>query len=90
MIFKIPDVTIFFSSKLNQDLLEKHFGRLRQQGSTNDNPTVAEAIKNTQTIRVVNGIWVDDIVGNCRGGKEEKFIRHDLNEPLPKRKKLSK
>lgn len=84
----IPDVNVFFSSKLNQDLLEKHFGRLRQRGSSNDNPTVAEAVKSTQTIRVVNGIWVDDITGNCRGQKETKYAS-DPNEPLCKRRKIA-
>ena len=81
----IPGVTTFCSAKLNQDMLEKHFGKLRQRGSTNDNPTVAEAMKNTQTIRVVNGIWVDDITGNCRGRKTK--LKFDPNETLCKRKK---
>ena len=87
-IMEIPDVTIFLSSKLNQDILEKHFGKLRQKGSTNDNPTVAEAIKSTETIRIVDGIWLDDITGNCRGRKTE--FQHDMpNQPLCKRRKVN-
>ena len=85
IIMDIPDVSSFFSVKLNQDLLEKHFGKLRQRGSANDNPTIAETIKSTQTIRVVDSIWVDDITGNCHGQKTK--FESDPHAPLPKRKK---
>lgn len=88
LILDIPGVNIFFSAKLNQDPLEKHFGQLRQRGATNDNPTVEEAMKSTQSIRVINGIWCDDITGNCRGRKSKfDYSSCSLNEPLPKRKR---
>ena len=78
------------SAALNQDPLEKHFGRLRQKGATNDNPTVAETIKSTQTLRVVDGIWVDDITGNCRGRKAKfNYSTASASEPLCKRKRQS-
>lgn len=63
IIMDIPDVTTFLSVKLNQDILEK---KLRQRGCTN-------VVKSTQTIRVVDSIWVDDITGNCRGQKNVTY-----------------
>lgn len=87
VILKIPGVSVFLSEKVSQDPLEKHFGRLRQQGRTNENPTVVEALKSTQTLRVINGVWVDDITGNTRG-KRKKFLDvAALDEKLPKRKR---
>ena len=85
-LFKISGVKVFLSDRINQDPLEKHFGRLRQQGRTNQNPTVAEALKNTQTLRVVDSVWLDDITGNCRGSRKRKFISTDDNQLLPKRR----
>ena len=76
-------MSFFFSAKLNQDILEKHFGKIRQRGATNDNPTVSEVLRSTQTIRVVSGVWVDDITGNCRGQKAK--FGGDQNAPLAKR-----
>ena len=85
-IFEIPGVSAWLSVKINQDPLEKHFGLLRQRGSTNENPTVYEALKSTQALRVVNGISVDDITGNCRG-QRKRYLQQDTNTPLPKRKR---
>lgn len=85
VVMSIPGVSIFLSAKLNQDILEKHFGIIRQKGSSNDNPTVSEALKSTQTVRVINSIWMDDIVGNCRGQKVKFDV--DPNAPLNKRTK---
>ena len=64
-IFKIKGVTSFLSEKLSQDPLEKFFGCQRQRGATNENPTVAEFLKNTQSMQVINSIWVKDLTGNC-------------------------
>lgn len=86
-IFEIPGITTFLSVKLNQDPLEKHFGLLRQRGSTNENPTVYEALKSTQALRVINGISVDDITGNCRGQRKRFLQPENINSPLPKRKR---
>ena len=88
-IFKIPGVTSFLSEKLSQDPLEKFFGRQRQRGRTNENPTVAEFLKNTQSLRVVDSIWIEDIVGNCRGSKRKAYDLEyvDLNKPLQKRRR---
>jgi len=69
-LFDIEGVSSFLSEKLSQDVLEKFFGVQRQCGKSNENPTVAQFLKNTQGIRVINFIWVGDITGNCRGCKK--------------------
>ena len=48
---------------------------------TNENPRVAELLKNTQSIRVINSIRVKDITGNCRGCKRKSY------EPLKKQRR---
>ena len=60
-----------------------------QHGRANQNPTVAEALKSTQTLRVVDSVWVDDLTGsNCRGRKRKrKFLETEDCKPLPKRRK---
>ena len=49
-LFSLDGVSSFLSEKLSQDPLEKIFGIQRQQGRSNENPTVAQFIKNTQTL----------------------------------------
>ena len=90
-IFKIEGVTSFLSEKLSQDPLEKFFGCQRQQGSTNENLTVAEFLKNTQSMRVINSIWIKDLTGNCRGCQQKAYALesielNDINKPLRKQK----
>ena len=55
-IFKIEGVTNFLSEELSQDPLEKSFGCQRQRGATNENPTVVEFLKNTQSMWLINSI----------------------------------
>ena len=71
--------------------MKDFFGRLRQHGRANQNPTVAEALKSTQTLRVVDSVWVDDLTGsNCRGRKRKnKFLETEDCKPLPKRRKTA-
>ena len=80
-------MTVFLSEKLNQDPLEKFFGCQRQRGRTNENPTAAEFVKNTQALRVINSINVGSLTGNCRGTKRKSYDLEsaDLNKPLKKR-----
>jgi len=59
----------FLSEKLSQDSIENYFERLRQHGRANENPTIAQVLKSSQNIRVIDSIWVDKITGNCRGSK---------------------
>ena len=77
----------FLSNFICQDPLENFFGCQRQQGATNDNPTVQQFLDNTQTLRVVDSFCRGPVKGNCR----QKEIEH-VNEtdcvPLLKRRKL--
>ena len=87
LILNLPGVSAFMSGKLNQDPLEKFFGCIRQSGRVNDNPSVAEAIKSTQTFRVINAIRFSDIRGNCRGTKTKSLEVEDSDMHLSKRKR---
>ena len=84
VLFQLPGIKVFLSGHINQDPLEKFFGRLRQQGRTNQNPVVAESLKSVQTLRVIDSIWIDDISGNCRGRKR-KFNENSDTCTLQKR-----
>ena len=91
-LFSIEGVSSFLSEKLNQDPIEKFFGCQRQKGRSNENPTVAEFIKNTQSLRVINSIWLKDITGNCHGCKRKSYDlesvnMQSINRPLSKRKR---
>ena len=91
VVLAIPGTKLFLSDRINQDPLEKFFGRLRQQGRAHQNPTVAEALKSVQTLRVIDSVWVDDVTGsNCRGRRRKrKFLEAEdcLHKPLPKRRR---
>jgi len=65
----------FLTEKLSQDPLEKLFGCQWQMCRTNDNPKVHEFICNTQSLRVIDSINVNEITGNCR---ETKWKAYDL------------
>ena len=87
-VFAIPDVKVFLSSRLCQDPLEKHFGQQRQRGRVNENPNAKDFVKNTQALRVVNGMC-GDVRGNCRGsGTIQENCRGSVQ--LPKRKYIHK
>ena len=79
--FTIPGVTTFLSNRICQDPLENFFGQQRQRGRVNENPNSRDFLKNTQALRVVNGVC-RNVKGNCQGSKE---ICPDYAAPLPKR-----
>ena len=85
-IFTIPGVKVFLSERLSQDPLEQFFGCQRQRGTTNENPNVAQFCKNTQALRVINGVCGNVSKSNCRGNKTT-IDRGKENCPLPKRRK---
>ena len=85
LLLKIPSATCFFSSRINQDPLEKFFGMQRQSGKSNENSTAAEFIKNTENSRIISSIWVDSIMGNCRGRKSKEIDLVATKQPLRKR-----
>jgi len=76
------------SGRVNQDCLEKNFGMQRQKGKSNDNPTVLQFVKNSDTICQVGMMWFDDARGNCR---KSVGIRQSIDDtkllPLQKRKR---
>lgn len=89
IIFSIPGVTCFLTEKLSQDPLEKFFGCQRQQGRTNDNPSISEFYKNTQSLRIIDSINIHEVTGNCRGTKRKSYDLEsvNLNRSLKKRKR---
>ena len=87
ILLRMPGTTCFFSARINQDPLEKFFGIQRQSGKSNENPTVSEFIKNTENFRVISSIWMDTIVGNCRGRKSKELDLIAAKQPLRKRQR---
>ena len=88
-IFSIPGVTCFLSNRICRDPLEKYFGMQRQSGGTNDNPTVMEFAKNSDTLRLIGNMWFDDSRGNCRKSNTVKQSIEDT-KVLPLRKQQRK
>lgn len=90
-LFQLPDVKAFLSVKLCQDPLEKFFGQQRQRGRAAENPSARDFIKNTQALRMINGVC-RNVKGNCRGSNSEDATPLDVSmfEPLPKRQKKHK
>jgi hypothetical protein len=72
-LYSLPAVKekklVLLSNNLCQDPLEQFFGCQRQRGGTSDNPSVAEFIKNTQALRVVDSFCRGPVRGNCRKTK---------------------
>ena len=88
-LFTVSGVSSFLSGKINQDPLEKFFGRQRQRGRVNENPSVSEFVKNTQSLRVVGNVCGDSIKGNCRGQNKKSgviMVDKENSEPLNKRR----
>lgn len=90
-MFTVPEVTVFMSNRICQDLLEQFFGQQRQRGRTHENPNAAEFLKNTQALRVINSTCAG-IRGNCRGsnnrnGKRKTVLTKVNTAPLSKRRR---
>jgi len=93
-LFTVPGLKVFLSSKLNQDILEKYFGIVRQNRGSNENPTVLEFKDITQTLRVANSVCRSVRIkgGNCRRAEKRKLdLAEEIEEskPLPKRARKS-
>ena len=58
----IPGICSFLSARTRSKSSLGCSGKLA--GKANQNLTVSEFIKNTE---VLSSIWIDNIVGNCRG-----------------------
>lgn len=61
----------FLSEKTSQDPLEKYFGRQRQRGKSNKNPSAHEFLINNQALRVVSSIRIDTAKVNTRRTNQE-------------------
>lgn len=85
-IFMLPDVESFLSQRLCQDSLEKFFGCQRQRGRVNDNPNVAEFVKNTQAIHVIGSFCQNPKYGNCQGSNSDQS--EEVHVSLPKRRRI--
>ena len=93
-IFSLEEVKskklAFLSNNICQDPLECFFGRQRQRGGTNDNPTAADFLNNSQALRVVDSFCRPVVRGNCRGavgtGMKRKVTQED-STPLTRRKR---
>ena len=88
-LFSIEGMKSFLSEKVSQDPLEKFFGCQRQVGRSYENPNVAEFMKNTQSLRVINSIDLRTVTGNCRGTKTKVYDLESsqLDMPLKKRRR---
>ena len=88
-LFTIPGVKVFLSEKVSQDPIEKFFGCQRQRGRVNENPNAQEFLKNTQALRVINGMCPSVTRGNCRGNTEQQKLDvtplHKRSRPRPKK-----
>ena len=85
-LFEVDGVKSFLSEKICQDPLEKFFGRQRQRGAVNENPTVYQFLKNNQALRVVDSIRIETSKGNTRGLSSSSEITVDSGI-VPKRKR---
>ena len=88
-IFKFPGVKYFLSERICQDPLEKFFGCQRQRGRVNENPNVAEFVKNTQALRVCGNL-PREIKGNCRGSSKKRVLIFDKENTAPLNKRRRK
>ncbi len=85
-LFTIPDVKLLLSNRFCQDPVENFFGQQRQRGRVNENPTARDFVKNTQALRVINGVC-GNVRGNCRGDRIKKSLSIQQDSiPLEKRK----
>ena len=76
----------FLSDKLNQDPLEKHFGRHRMKGGANENPSVNDYGYSELKIIASRSETIQSVRGNVRERQKDPINIHD-DTPLPKRPK---
>ena len=91
-LFEETKAKSFLSERICQDPLEKYFGRQRQRGAVNENPTVYQFLKNNQALRIVDSIKIDTSQGNTCGTNEDEIIisglptKHRKTEEIRKEK----
>jgi hypothetical protein len=88
-LLSLDGANFLYSERFNQDTLESFFGKQRARCGRNDNPTVYQFTKNTQTIRVGRSM----AFGSCSNIKRRLFTDgdvKDLSQPLRKKNKTQK
>ena len=80
-------VDYVLSDKMNQDLLEEHFGKQRAGGGSNENPSLKEYTDNERKLLVTKSEMILVMQGNTRGRQEEHTTDIADDRLLPKRKK---
>ena len=88
-LFSHSGVSSFLSlsERIQQNPIDKYFGRQRQRGRTNENSTVIQFLKNEQALRAFNSIDLDVTLGcNTRGSNKRTIADGEEHTPLPKRK----
>ena len=86
-LFEEGGAKSFLSERISQDPLEKFFGRQRQRGAVNENPSVHQFLQNNQSLRVVDSIKVDTSEGNTCGTNTSKITV--TSGFLPKRRQIA-
>ena len=81
-------VDYFLSDKLNQDVIEEHFGRNRGAIGGSDNPTLEQYSMTERKLQVAKDDLIRVLHGNNRG-RNDKAIKlvPSLEPALPLRKK---
>ena len=87
-LFKESDAKSFLSERISQDPVEKLFGRQRQRGAVNENPTVNEFLNNNQALRIVDSTRIDASRGNTRGANTCEII--NVSSSLLQKRKTPK
>ena len=72
-------VTSFLSEKLNQNPLKRFLDAYIKKGRINENPTMAEFLKITQSITIISSILLKDITGNYHEGKRKTYDLESIN-----------
>ena len=78
----------FLSERISQDPLEKYFGRQRQRGGVNENPTGQEFLKNNSALRMVNSITIETHKSNVKHRNADEKMMVVSTEPLKKKRKI--
>ena len=64
-LFTVRGVKMFTSEHLNQDPLESFFGKQEQKGGGSDNPTVAQFINTTSSLRAQGSVSIHPLRVSC-------------------------
>ena len=85
-VLELHGVDYFLSDKPNQDPVEEHFGRIRNRGGGNDNPTLKQYGFMNRKVIVAKSEMIQATKGNNRGCVKENITVevHDERQ-LPKR-----